>query len=158
MPLSETIRKFLDENRVRYELLSHPRAITAQEVAQTVHITGKEVAKCVIVQADGMTRMVVLPASRRLNLEKLKTHLDAEEIRLAKENEFRDLFPDSEIGAMPPFGTLYGLPVHLDVSLMSFPEIVFNACTHTEVLKISLSDFEKLVKPGVGDFSEVPIS
>ncbi|MBI4548647.1 MAG: YbaK/EbsC family protein [Ignavibacteriae bacterium] len=157
MPLSEKIKKFLDENKVQYKILKHEPAMTAQEVAHSVHITGKEVAKCVIVNAGGKMTMVAIPAPRRLDLRKVKTSLGNVDARLAREDEFRDLFPDSEVGAMPPFGSVYGLPVYLDVSLMSFPEIVFNACTHTEVLKMSLSDFETLVKPQIGDYSEVPI-
>jgi Ala-tRNA(Pro) deacylase len=156
MPLTEEIQKFLDDNKVRYEILSHERAMTAQEVAHSVHITGKEVAKCVMVLADAQMLMVVIPAPHRLSPEKLKAQTNAKEVRLAREDEFRHLFPECELGAMPPFGSVYGLPVYMDKSLERYTEIVFNACTHTEVIKMSLSDFEALVKPTVGEFSELP--
>jgi Ala-tRNA(Pro) deacylase len=156
MPLAEKIQKFLDDNKVRYETLKHERALTAQEVAQSVHVPGKEVAKCVMVTADGQMLMVVIPAPHRLNTERFKAHINAKDVRLAKEDEFRDLFPECELGAMPPFGTVYGLPVYMDKSLERYPEIVFNACTHTEVIKMLLRDFEALVKPKVGEFSELP--
>jgi Ala-tRNA(Pro) deacylase len=156
MPLTEKIRKFLDDNKVRYEILRHERALTTQEVAHAVHITGKEVAKCVMALADDQMLMVVIPAPNRLSLDKLKAHTNANDVRLAREDEFRHLFPECELGAMPPFGTVYGLPVYMDTSLGRYPEIVFNACTHTEVMKTSLRDFEALVKPIIGEFSESP--
>jgi Ala-tRNA(Pro) deacylase len=153
MPLTEKIQKFLDDNKAKYEILSHERAMTAQEVAHSVHITGKEVAKCVMVLADGQMLMAVIPAPQQLSLEKFKAHTNAKDVRLAREDEFRHLFPECELGAMPPFGAVYGLPVYMDKSLERYPEIVFNACTHTEAMKMSLPDFKALVKPTVGEFS-----
>ncbi len=158
MPLTEKLQRFLDDNRVKYEVLSHERAMTAQEVAHSVHVTGKEVAKCVIVLADGQMKMVVIPAPRHFSPKKFKAHTNASDVRLAREDEFRHLFPECELGAMPPFGAMYGLPVYLDESLERYPEIVFNACTHTEAMKMSLTDFETLVKPTTGEFSELPPS
>lgn len=155
MALTEKVQKFLDDHKVRYQILRHDRALTAQEVAQSVHITGKEVAKCVMVLSDGQMLMAVIPAPRRLSLEKLKAHTRSREVRLAREDEFRQIFPECELGAMPPFGNVYGLPVYMDKSLERYPEIVFNACTHTEVLKMSRQDFEALVKPTAGEFSEL---
>jgi Ala-tRNA(Pro) deacylase len=153
MPLTEKVQKFLDDHKVKYQILKHERALTAQEVAHSVHITGKEVAKCVMVVADDQMLMVVIPAPHRLDVEKFKAHLNAGDVRLAREDEFRQLFPECELGAMPPFGNVYGLPVYMDKSLERYPEIVFNACTHTEVIKMTLRDFEGLVKPTVGEFS-----
>jgi Ala-tRNA(Pro) deacylase len=156
MPLTGQIQKFLDDNKVKYQVLSHDRALTAQEVAHAVHVTGKEVAKCVMLIADGQTVMGVIPAPNQLSLDKFKRQANAKDVRLAREDEFRHLFPECELGAMPPFGNIYGLPVYVDKSLERYPEIVFNACSHTEVIKMALTEFEALVKPTVGEFSELP--
>jgi Ala-tRNA(Pro) deacylase len=114
------------------------------------------VAKCVILIADGQTVMGVIPAPHQLSLDKFKRRANAKDVRLAREDEFRHLFPECELGAMPPFGNVYGLPVYVDKALERYPEIVFNACSHTEVIKMPLADFEALVKPIVGEFSDSP--
>jgi Ala-tRNA(Pro) deacylase len=145
---------FLEEQKVPYEVLRHQKAYTAQEVAHAVHLSGKEVAKSVVVQADGKYVLVVMPAPHRVNLASLKHALNAKDVRLATEDEVRSLFPDCEIGAMPPFGNLYGLPVYVSRPLTEDQEIAFNAGTHTEAVKISYKDFQRLVNPTVVDFSE----
>ena len=156
MPIAETVSQFLKGSGVVYEIVHHSQAFTAQEVAATVHVTGKEVAKTLVVNADGKYCMAVIPAPHKLNLKSLKDLLGAKEVRLASETELTQLFPDCELGAMPPFGNLYNMPVFISSALKDRPEVVFNACTHTEVLKMSFSDFERLVQPKVGEISKLP--
>ncbi len=156
MPSSDKLKKFLDEKKVRYTLLRHETAYTAQEVAHAVHISGKEIAKTIIINADGKFVMVVLPAPHKVNLKSLKDVLKAKEVRLAREEEIQQLFPDCELGAMPPVGTLYNMPVFVAKPLSEDKEIAFNACTHTEAVKMSYIDFQKLTNPTVAEFSELP--
>lgn len=146
---------FLEQQKVPYEILRHQKAYTAQEVAHAVHLSGKEVAKSVVAQADGKYLLIVLPAPHRVNLAALKQALNAKEVRLASEEEVMSLFPDCEVGAMPPFGNLYGLPVYVSRPLTEDEEIAFNAGTHTEAVKISYKDFQRLVSPTVVDFSQL---
>jgi Ala-tRNA(Pro) deacylase len=148
------LKDYLDENKIKYVKITHSRAYTAQEIAASVHIPGKELAKTVIVRVNDGFAMAVLPASRQINFDRLKNVAGNNEIRLAQEHEFKGLFPDCEVGAMPPFGNLYNLPVYVASALAEDTEIAFNAGTHTDVIKISYSDFEKLVKPTIGTFSE----
>lgn len=148
------LKNYLDENKIKYVKITHSRAYTAQEIAASVHIPGKELAKTVIVKVGDGFAMVVLPASRKINFDRLKTVVGNNEVRLAEENEFKGLFPDCEVGAMPPFGNLYNLAVYVASALAEDKEIAFNAGTHTDIIRISYSDFEKLVKPTIGTFSE----
>jgi Ala-tRNA(Pro) deacylase len=154
MGVLRRLKDYLDENNIKYVKITHSRAYTAQEIAASVHIPGKELAKTVIVRVNDGFGMAVLPASRKVNFDRLKTVVGNNEIRLAQEDEFKSLFPDCEVGAMPPFGNLYNLPVYVASALSEDKDIAFNAGTHTDVIKISYSDFEKLVKPTVGTFSE----
>ncbi|MFQ5803936.1 MAG: aminoacyl-tRNA deacylase [Candidatus Methylomirabilales bacterium] len=153
MPTSR-LKRFLDEHRVRYITMSHSSAYTAQEIAAATHIPGKGLAKTVMVTVDGRMTMVVLPAAYKVDLDLLKKAVGASTIELATEAEFKDLFPDCETGAMPPFGNLYGLPVVVAERLRDSKEIAFNAGTHTEVIKLDFADFERLVEPTVLKFSE----
>ena len=148
------LKDYLDENKIKYVKISHSRAYTAQEVAASVHIPGKELAKTVVVKVGDGFAMVVLPASRKINFDRLKTVVGNNEVSLAAEKEFKGLFPDCEVGAMPPFGNLYKQPVYVASALAEDKEIAFNAGTHTDIIKISYSDFENLVKPTIGTFSE----
>ncbi|GAB4288988.1 MAG: YbaK/EbsC family protein [Ignavibacteriaceae bacterium] len=152
MPLNK-LKKFLDENNVKYILMSHSPAYTAQEIAASAHIPGNELAKTVMIKINGKLAMAVLPASFKISFEQLKNSLGAENVRLAYENEFMDKFPDCEVGAMPPFGNLYGLDVYVSQSLTKDEDIAFNACSHTELIKMKYEDFERLVKPKVLKFS-----
>jgi Ala-tRNA(Pro) deacylase len=154
MGVLRRLKEYLDENKIKYIKISHSSAYTAQEIAASVHIPGKELAKTVIVRVNDGFAMVVLPASRKINFDQLKNIAGNNEIRLAQEAEFKGLFPDCEVGAMPPFGNLYNLPVYVASTLTDDKEIAFNAGTHTDVIKISYSDFEKLVKPAIGAFCE----
>lgn len=155
--LIRKLRNYLDEQEVKYIHINHPPAYTAQEIAHLVHVHGKEMAKTVIVNVDGDPAMAVLPGSRAVNFQYLSTELHNANVYLESEDEFRDLFPDCELGAMPPFGNLYGLEVYVCEDLSLDEEIVFNAGTHTDLIKMAYVDFERLVKPKVLNFS-VPIN
>jgi Ala-tRNA(Pro) deacylase len=144
---SKKLKSFLDENKIKYVSIQHSSAYTAQEIAAIAHIPGKDLAKTVIIKIDGKMAMAVLPASFKVSFENLKNTLGVKEVRLAYEQEFIDKFPDCEVGAMPPFGNIYGMEVYVAESLAEDEEIAFNACSHTELIKMSFSDFEKLVKP-----------
>ena len=144
---SKKLKSFLDENKIKYVSIKHSSAYTAQEIAAIAHIPGKDLAKTVIIKIDGKMAMAVLPASFKVSFENLKDTLGVKEARLAYEQEFIDKFPDCEVGAMPPFGNIYGMEVYVAESLAEDEEIAFNACSHTELIKMSFSDFEKLVKP-----------
>ncbi len=151
MPAAK-VREFLDLHLVRYVSLRHSPAFTAAEVAQSAHVSGRDFAKPVIVVIEDEMVMVVLPASRRVLLNDLREMLDTTHLRLATEAEFRDRFPDCELGAMPPFGNLYGMRVYVSSLLAEEKEIAFNAGSHTEIIKMSYADFDRLVKPVVLDF------
>jgi Ala-tRNA(Pro) deacylase len=144
---SKKLKAFLDENKIKYISIQHSSAYTAQEIAAIAHIPGKDLAKTVIIKIDGKIAMAVLPASYKVSFEHLKETLGAKEVRLAYEQEFMDKFPDCEVGAMPPFGNIYGIDVYVADSLAEDEEIAFNACNHTELIKMKFGDFEKLVKP-----------
>lgn len=146
------LKAFLDSRGIRYVSIKHSMAFTAAEVAESAHVKGRDFAKTVIVKIDGLMAMVVLPSTRRLVLHDLREMLANDEARLASEAEFRGAFPDCELGAMPPFGNLYGMAVYVAAALAEEPEIAFNAGTHTEVIKLSYEDFEAVVKPIVLDF------
>lgn len=154
MPMKK-VRKFLDENGVKYVIISHSPAYTAQEIATSSHIPGKEIAKTVLFRRDGKMTMAVLPAPYKIDFAKLKDKLSAISCELAMEDEFKYLFPDCAIGAMPPFGNLYDMEVFVDESLTLDKEIAFNAGTHTELIKLAYIDFARLVKPIVLDFKKM---
>ena len=144
---SKKLKTFLDENKVKYVSVQHSSAFTAQEIAAIAHIPGKDLAKTVIIKINGKMAMAILPASYKVSFDNLKETLEVTEARLAYEQEFIDKFPDCEVGAMPPFGNIYGMEVYVAESLAEEEEIAFNACSHTELIKMKYSDFEKLVKP-----------
>ena len=144
---------FLDSNKAKYIVISHSPAFTAQDVAQSAHIPGKEVAKTVIVWMDGTMAMSVLPASQMVDFNLLKEVTGAKNVELATESEFKDRFPDCEVGAMPPFGNLFNMRVFAASSLAEDKEIAFNAGSHRELLKMAYADFERLVKPRIGAFT-----
>jgi Ala-tRNA(Pro) deacylase len=145
--LLTTLRDFLDANEVKYVVMSHSLAYTAQGIAALAHIPGKELAKTVIVKIDDALAMAVVPASYRVDLEHLKTVLGVRNIELASEREFKDKFPGCETGAMPPFGNLFAMRVFADESLAQDKEIAFNAGSHRELIRMPWADYEKLVRP-----------
>ena len=150
---AQRVREFLDSNGVKYVSIKHSLAYTAQEIAASAHISGKEVAKTVIVKLGDEMAMAVLPASRRIHFKRLMEAAGADQVELATENEFKVLFPGCEVGAMPPFGNLYDVPVYVDESLAEDEEIAFNAGSHTELIRLAYEDFARLVKPTVAHFS-----
>lgn len=153
MTSRERLERYLREQGVKYEVTSHPEVYTAQEVAAVEHVPGKMVAKVVIAVLDGTLTELVLPAPHRIDMPKLRAALGAKETRVAREEEFSNLFPDCEVGAMPPFGNLYNVPVIVDRALTEDLKIVFNAGSHRETMTVSYRDFERLVSPRVADFS-----
>jgi Ala-tRNA(Pro) deacylase len=155
MAAAAKLKQYLDDHKVKYITISHSPAFTAQEVAASMHVKGKELAKAVIVRADDKYVMAVLPAHHKVNLEKFKKVIGSSQVRLATETEFKHQFPDCETGAMPIFGNLYNVPVYVAQPLTYDEEIVFNAGSHTEAIRMRYADFADLVKPVVADFSEV---
>ncbi|MDP6506411.1 MAG: YbaK/EbsC family protein [Planctomycetota bacterium] len=148
MPVAK-LKEYLDENDVKYVVISHSPAYTAQEVAATAHISGKEMAKTVMVKLDGKLAMAVLQAPEHVDLELLREAADADRAQLATEDEFKDSFPGCEPGGMPPFGNLYGMDVYVGEALAEDEEIAFNAGSHSELIRLAYSDFERLVKPRI---------
>ena len=146
---SRKMKEFLDSQAVKYVKITHSPAYTAREIAQSSHIKGKEVAKTVIVFIDGKMAMAVLSANYSIDFDYFRKEIGAKRIELASEDQFKDMFPDCEVGAMPPFGNLYGMEVYVDQHLTEDKEIVFNAGSHSELVRMSYQDFARLVKPKV---------
>jgi len=153
---AKKLREFLDGQGVPYMTISHAVAYTAKEIAALTHISNRELAKTVIVKIDSALAMAVLPASYEVDLSSLRAATRARSVTLAKESEFKDQFPECEIGAMPPFGNLYGMAVYVDESLTKDKDIAFNAGSDNELLQVCYADFERLVKPTVLKFAELP--
>lgn len=153
MPI-ERLKEYLDENDIDYETLTHPEAYTAQEAAAAAHVRGKELAKTVMVKLDGEMAMVVLPATHQANLEQVQEVTGAGSVELAGEEEFEDLFPTCEPGAMPPFGNLWDLQVFVDRRLREDERIAFAAGTHHELVRMAYADFERLVDPVVTELAD----
>jgi Ala-tRNA(Pro) deacylase len=154
MPVRK-LEEFLDGKGINYVRITHSTAYTAQETAASVQIPGKGLAKTVILKTDGKMIMAVLPASRKLDLGLLREAVGLNKLEIANETEFKDIFPECDIGAMPPFGNLYGMDVISERILAENEEIAFNAGSHTEVVKLSYKDFLELVKPKVASFSSI---
>jgi Ala-tRNA(Pro) deacylase len=152
MPV-KILKDFLDNQNIKYVTITHSPTYTAQEIAASAHIPGKVMAKTVMVKIDGKMAMAVLPASCKVDFDLLKKAAGASTVGLASEQEFKNLFPECEIGAMPPFGNLYGMEVFVADALAEDEEIVFNAGSHTELIRLAYKDFERLVKPKVVKFS-----
>ena len=150
---ANSVREYLDQRHAKYVTISHQPAYTAQEVAAAAHISGRMMAKTVMVKIDGEMAMVVLPADRRVDLEYLKKITRAQTVRLASEEEFKGMFPGCEVGAMPPLGELYGLEVYAARELTEDDEIAFNAGTFTEVVKLPYAEFRRLARPRVCDIT-----
>jgi len=148
MPLSK-LRSFLDSHNIKYMVISHSLAYTAQGVAALAHVSGKKLAKTVIVKIDGILAMAVIPASDHVDLDRLRALTGAQVVELATEREFKDAFPDCETGAMPPFGNLYDMAVYADASLSHYEEITFSAGTHRELVRMGWQDLVQLVNPTI---------
>ncbi|MBZ5544760.1 MAG: YbaK/EbsC family protein [Acidobacteriia bacterium] len=155
MSIPRRIRDYLDSQKAPYEWLPHPQAFTAQEVAHSLHVSGKRLAKVVVLDADGRLVMAVLPASHRLSLSELKAELAAQRLEMLPESELVKIFPDCDLGAIPPFGNLYGIDVCVDRAVVETGEIVFTAGTHVDAARMKYSDYAALAKPHEGRFSEL---
>ncbi|MBV9575933.1 MAG: YbaK/EbsC family protein [Gammaproteobacteria bacterium] len=151
MPVKQ-LKEFLDSHQVNYISMNHSPAFTSQEVAAAAHISGKQFAKTVIVKLDGRMAMVVLPANDLINFAKLREIAGITKVDLASEVEFKDKFAGCEVGAMPPFGNLYDMPVFLSNHLEHQDHILFNAGSHSELIELAFHDYERLVKPKVVSF------
>lgn len=145
--LSPRLHTFLDERHAPYATLSHARTITAHETAAAAHVGEQLFAKTVMLKIDGAMAMMVMPAAYRIDLTRLSRALGGSAVEIAQESEFKGAFPDCELGAMPPFGNLYGMPVYVDARLSGHPEIVFNAGTHTDAVRMPYVEFERLAEP-----------
>lgn len=145
--LSPRLHSLLDASKANYSTHTHNRTVTAADTAHATHVSGERFAKTVMLRVDGNLAMLVMPAAYRVNLSRLSGALGGVEVQLAGETEFRDAFPDCEIGAMPPFGHLYGMPVYIDSRLAGPGEITFNAGSHTDAVSMRYEEFEKLAEP-----------
>jgi len=154
MPVLRRLKEVLDRAKISYEVYNHPRAFTAQEIAATQHITGRAMAKVVILNVDGSLAMAVLPSNRLVDLELAKAGLAATNVSLATEEQFATIFPECELGAMPPFGNLFGLPVIVDPALERYESIFFNAGNHLQTVRLKYRDFKLLVKPDMITLTE----
>lgn len=145
--LSSQIKHYLEEHAVPYSLITHSPTYTASQTAQAAHISGKHVAKVLVVKMDGKFAMIALPANKQFDVNLLKDQIHAKHVEIAHEYEFNDKFPGCDVGAMPPFGELYGMPVFLAESLKNKDWVVFNGGNHSDLIQMSCADFLKLVHP-----------
>jgi Ala-tRNA(Pro) deacylase len=156
MKCQEQLEQYLRDRKIAYQIQHHPQAYTAQQIAECEHISGKKVAKSVVASADKKMMLLVIPAAYRVDLDKVRTLLGAQDVRLASEDEFQNIFPGCEVGSMPPFGNLYKLPVYVEKSLTRQETIVFPIGTHTETMSLKYADFERAVQPTVAEFALTP--
>ncbi len=154
--ISNRLKDFLDRFEIGYDVMHHDPAFTAQELAARMHISGFEFTKAVVVKLDGEFALVAVPAPLRINFKELARLAGAKKARLANEQEFQQFFPDCELGAMPPFGNLYQLPTYSDIEVTRNENIVINAGTHAEALRLRFADFNRLARPRVGRIAEPP--
>ncbi len=152
MPVKK-LKEFLEKNKIQYDLITHSPSYTAQETAASAHVSGKDMIKTVMVKIDGKMCMAVLSAPAKVDFELLKRAAGADTVDLSTEDEFTNAFPGCDVGAMPPFGNLYDMDVYMDDKLSANEEIVFNAGTHTELMKVRFEDYERLVKPKTASIS-----
>jgi Ala-tRNA(Pro) deacylase len=152
MEIPKQLLNCLDQSGAAYEILQHPEAVTAQRIAQAAHIKARHQAKVVMVNSNGQDLMTVIPADRRIDLLKVEK-LTGKPASLETEQDFKSVFHDCALGAMPPFGNLYGLPTYVDQKLAQEDYIVFEAGTHTDAIKVKYSDYEKIVRPQVADLA-----
>ena len=156
MAKMQDLLRYLDSNKVEYRVMEHSLAYSAHEVAVSTLVHERELAKAILVSVDGRFWMTALRADYRVNTQMIKRAFGSKQVHLAHEEDLESLFPDCQIGAMPPLGNLYGLPVMVDESLAEDEEIVFNACTHTRVIRMKFKDFKELVKPVILRLAESP--
>lgn len=150
----EKLKEYLDNRGIKYVIISHSLAYTSQEIAHSAHIPAKQMGKTVILSIDGKLCMAVLPASFKVDLHLLRDITGARKVELATEDEFAGMFPGCEVGAMAPFGNIYGMDVYVSDLLAAQEDIAFNACSHRELMKIAYKDYERLVQPKVIELAE----
>ncbi|TWU25358.1 YbaK / prolyl-tRNA synthetases associated domain protein [Novipirellula galeiformis] len=150
---AQKLKQFLDDQNVHYEMISHRPATSAIATAVAAHVPQHDMAKTVMVRLNGKMAMAVVPASHDVDLQRLAKLAGAKTVTLADEDEFRDLFPDCDLGAMPPFGNLYGMDVYVGEELCEDDQIAFNAGNHSELMQMSYRDFSRLCKPTIGKFA-----
>jgi len=153
MTIVKKLEDFLKGNHVTYDVIDHARTFTAQGTAKVEHISGKNMAKVVMIKSDSQDLMVVIPAHRMLDLQKLTAKIGQENLRIEEENEFGSLFPDCELGAMPPIGKIYKLPCYVDRTLLEHEEIFFNGGNHAQSVKMKAEEFRRIAEAEVGDFT-----
>lgn len=156
MTTTSDVQRYLNNYGISYRLIEHEPAYSAYDAAKAAQVSQQEFAKTVVVRIDGKFWMTILRTDHRINTRAIKSIFDAHDVHLAHEEDLTALFPDCEMGAMPPFGNLYGIPVLLDQSLLNDEEIAFHACDHSRVIRMRLSDYLRLVNPLVGRFSQPP--
>lgn len=149
------LQSYLDQIGVSYRVSFHPPVFSAQDLAEKEHIPGTNIAKPVIVKADGHFVMCALPATCRVDLHELAEELHARQMQLASESELAELFPDCQLGAEPPIGFLYGMPTWIDLSLMADDRITFQAGTHESAITLTMEDYQRVVQPEVGRFARM---
>ncbi|MFQ5723994.1 MAG: aminoacyl-tRNA deacylase [Terriglobia bacterium] len=154
--ISARLKKFLDDNGVGYDVMQHDPAFTAQQLAAKMHIPGHEFVKVVVVKLDGRFALAALPAPRLVNFKELARSAGAKKCKLASEEEFKQLFPDCEVGAMSPFGNLYSLPTYVEEEVSRNENIVINAGGHADSIRVRYADFERLARPRVAVFAMPP--
>lgn len=155
MAIPQRIRDYLDSQNVPYETLHHSQAFTAQEVAHSLHVSGKKCVKAVAASGDNKLILVVMPASHRLNFQELRAALKANQLEMLVERELVELFPDCDLGAVPPLGNLYGIEVWVDRAVANAEKILFCAGTHEDCIRMRYSDFAKVTRPRLDHFSEL---
>lgn len=148
MPV-KNVKEFLEKHHVKYVSMSHSPAFTSQEIAAAAHVSGKDLAKTVVIKVDGKLAMVVVPANHQVNFARLREETGAKSVDLASESEFKDKFSGCEVGAMPPFGPMFDMPVYLADEFRQHDQILFNAGSHSELVQMKEPDFERMVKPKV---------
>lgn len=156
MATANDVQRYLNNYGIPYHVIDHDAAFSAYDAARAAHVSQREFAKTVVVRIDGKFWMAVLRADHKINIHAIKAAFGAHEVHLAHEEDLSALFPDCELGAMPPFGNLYGIPVLVDQALLSDEEIAFNACNHSRVIRLKLSDYLRLVNPLIGRYSQPP--
>lgn len=154
MPIPRTLKSRLDREHVHYDILAHSQTNRARAVAAALHLPEQSMAKVVIVKVKERFATMVLPATTKIDFQRLREIFGTHRVRLATEDELAHLFPDCEVGAMPPLGTLYGLPVYVDRSLIGDEEILFDGGTHSEAIRMRYWDFAALVFPTVAEFNQ----
>lgn len=152
--ITKTLKEYLDTQDIKYTTTNHSPAFTAMEVAQMAHVPGKQMAKVVITRLEQRLTMMVLPANYRINSARMVQAMHTANLRIASEGEFGHMFPDCELGAMPPFGQLYGMHTYVAQSLTEDKYITFSAGTHSEVITMLTKDYLRLVKPKIISFTD----